>query len=109
MSTTFTASTRNGQPCPLELELNVHAGGAALLADTLGLDTHDTAIITGEELLSRVLLALALTPRDEGAPASHEGRWTEAGHGPEYLETRLARLYELAEWAVAHHGEIAWG
>lgn len=61
-----------------------------------------------EEFLGRVLLALALTPRDCGTDGYWSGRSHRGGRAPGRLQQLLAELHALAEWCAANGGEVAW-
>jgi hypothetical protein len=62
-----------------------------------------------ESFLGRVLLALAVSPADEGMPA-HEvaHNVTEGGRGAGYLQRVLADLHELAAYCATQGTDVAW-
>lgn len=66
-----------------------------------------------EDFLGRVLLALAITPADEGRPEIDATRPGGAvtvlcARRPGYLQMRLAELHELAQFAVSRNRMIFW-
>ncbi|TQK49869.1 hypothetical protein FBY35_0145 [Streptomyces sp. SLBN-118] len=81
---------------------------AARVLDTLGY-----AEPYGDEdarlFLGRVLLALALNPEDAGRPAVVDGRFTDCGRAPGYVQSRLNELRELAQYAHARGLRVTWG
>ncbi|WP_052362784.1 hypothetical protein [Gordonia alkanivorans] len=63
---------------------------------------------TAEDFLGRILLAQALTGRDEGRPVDRSGRITDCGRPRGYLDERLCDLIEIAEWARSHQQVVVW-
>ena len=127
MSVTFTAATRAFSPefnadliTPIpaaeHLSVNMSQGNAARVCETLGIDLDEEGwcgSLPAVDFQGRVLVALALSPADEGMPSyEHPGpgaTMIEAARRPGYLQERLGQLRELADWAVAHGAEIDFG
>lgn len=136
MSVTFTAAARtfcedfNQEmlvSCPEaeHLEVNMSNTNAAVVCGALGIDLEEWGWCGGlpaQDFLGRVLVALAISPADEGIPAHEipfgvpgrpawtgEARFVDCGRAPGYLQERLGQLHELAQWAVAHGAEIDFG
>lgn len=129
MSVTFDAATRRFCPefdadlltaCPEaeDLAVNVSSSNALVLCAALGIDLEAEGwcgSLPAQDFLGRILVALAVSPADEGIP-SHElprepgrVRWIECGRAPGYTQDRLGQLRELADWAIAHNAEISFG
>lgn len=97
-----------------EYDLNMANGNAEHVLYLLGYDTEDLCgSDTAEGLLGRVLTAIALSPADEGVPAT-----VTAGNGPTivdcgrpagYTDERLSQLRDLAERAMSAGRTITWG
>lgn len=110
MSVTFTAS----QGAPDELDVNMNNRNAAMVCEALGieLDPDWCGEMDAADFQGRVLMALALSPADEGMPSyEHAGpgaRMVEGARRPGYLQERLGQLHELAAWAVGHGAEVWW-
>lgn len=133
MSVTFTAegllpgTDADGEWEPNPLEVNLANGNAVLVAAALGLQLDAdypgdlSGAIDAQDFLGRVLVALAISPADEGMPA-HEllpgdaGRlaWfgdatvIQGARHPGYLQERLEQLRALAEYAVARNVQVWW-
>lgn len=111
-------------------EVNVSQRHAALLAGLLGLTAPETidaaqtlprpahdgggpaddaGQLPAEDFLGRVLVALALTPEDEGVDGYWNGRLHMGGRRAGYLQLRLAELHDLAQWCVGRGRDVAWG
>lgn len=114
MSVTFTAA---GVPQDdegwSELDVNLSNSNAAMVAATLGIsmDPDWSGEMEARDFQGRVLMALAISPADEGMPAydvpGSGARMIEAGRRPGYLQERLGQLHQLAQWAV-DHGALVW-
>lgn len=134
MTVSFTAGTKTWHDefqanlltttSPEDLEVNMSNSNAHRVCQALGieLDPDWCGNSDAEVFLGRVLLALALSPADEGIPAHEipfgvpgrpawtgQARFIECGHAPGYLQDRLAQLRELADWAVANQAVVMWG
>lgn len=98
------------------LSINMNNRNAALVSDALG-NLFDEFEWFGEmpasDFLGRVVMALAVAPKDEGMPSyEHTGpgaRVIEGARSPGYLQERLVQLHTLAEWAVANNANVWWG
>ncbi|GAA2107921.1 hypothetical protein [Streptomyces synnematoformans] len=101
MSVTFTADG-HGEP------VNMANANAAVVLDVLGL-TESCGDEDPEQFLGRVLVAVAITPDDEGRPAETRGRFTDCGRPVGYLQRRLADLRGLAEHALRSGLRVTWG
>lgn len=93
--------------------VEVGRGHMRVVMDALGLIDEDNredpyGELPADDFAGRVLMALALTPTDEGVPAYGDGRWMECGRRPGYLQDVLGRLHALAEAAGAHDLTICW-
>lgn len=101
---------------PEDLDINMNNRNAALVSESLGIDLNTEGwcgSTTAEDFLGRVLMALAITPADEGMP-SYEvpgtgARMIEGARNPGYVQERLGQLHTLALWAVENDAEITWG
>ena len=139
MSVTFNAASSTFRPefnanvlAPLpeaeELEVNMSNSNAAQVASTLGIDLDAEGWcgnMGAEDFLGRILVALALSPADEGMPSFQLAPGDSAGifgtvreggptfiqgaRRPGYLQERLEQLRELADWALANGAEISFG
>ena len=113
---------------PEELEVNMSNSNAATVAATLGIDLNELGwcgSMAAEDFLGRVLVALAISPADEGMPSYRMAPGDSAGvfgtvreggptfiqgaRHPGYLQERLAQLHELAVWAVENKAEVMFG
>lgn len=118
MSVTFSAITAAGQFVADELSINTSNGNAAHVLEALGFGEDVRAgdlcgTVSAGDFLSRVLMALAVAPVDEGVPMhelAHEGsvRWIEGGRPAGYLQERLVQLHRLAEAAGKLDAEVTW-
>ena len=140
MSVTFAAVTRTFNPAlnadvlasipeAEELEINMSNSNAVLVCESLGINLEEEGwcgSLPAQDFLGRVLVALAVSPADEGMPSHdlqpgddagplfgivREGgpRIIQGARRPGYLQERLGQLRELADWAVAHDAEIDFG
>jgi len=98
-----------------DLDVNMCNRNAAQVCDALGfsLDPDWCGEMEAKDFQGRVLLALAISPADEGMPSyEHAGpgaRMIEGARRPGYLQERLGQLHELAEWAIANDAVVSWG
>lgn len=93
----------------LSTSVNMANTNASMVLDLLGHDTNELyGSESGEEFLGRVLIALGLTPEDEGRPTVVDGNLTECGTPPGYKHSRLNQLHELAVHAVNAKTTITW-
>lgn len=60
------------------------------------------------EFLGRVLLALVLTPYDEGLPGYWAGRHYTGARPSGHLQQRLRELHDLAIWCAAQGRNVVW-
>jgi hypothetical protein len=112
MSVTFTADGAE------DLDVNMSNSNAAMVVESLGFtlggDGDWAGEMDAEVFLGRVLLALAISPADEGMPSyEHDripgmARMIEGARRPGYLQERLEQLRELAIWARDHSTAIWW-
>jgi hypothetical protein len=124
MSVTFSADDLDWDS---ELAVNMSNSNAATVASTLGIDLDAEGWcgdMAPQDFLGRVLVALALSPADEGMPSFQLAPGDSAGvfgtvreggptfiqgaRRPGYLQERLEQLHELAEWAVKHNSYICY-
>jgi hypothetical protein len=109
MSVTFYAAG-----APDELDINMSNSNAATICAALGfsLDPDWCGEMSALDFQGRVLMALAISPADEGMPSyEHQGagaRMIEGARRPGYLQERLGQLHELAAWAVANNVAVVW-
>lgn len=93
-------------------EINVANGNARIILDALGFPDGDLCgAATGQDFLGRVLMARAIAPADEGmlAHAVVPGsRMTDCGRRPGYLQDKLDRLQQVAEWAINCDRDVVW-
>lgn len=110
MSVTFYAPYE-GSP-----EVNLSNVNARLLLEHLGLDDIDGDLFgncPAHDFLGRVLMAVAISPKDEGVPLHEEltrrgARSINAGRAPGYLQDRLGELRSLAECAIQKKLQVVW-
>ena len=134
MSVTFSAEgllpgvdPEDGGWAPNELEVNMSNSNAATVAAALGIDLEEwgwAGVLAPEDFQGRVLVALALSPADEGMPSFQLAPGDSAGvfgtvreggptfiqgaRRPGYLQERLGQLRELADWAVANSAPVCF-
>jgi hypothetical protein len=122
MSVTFVIRTATGTVSFGSPDLNVSNSNALRVLELLGLEQREEGedpILAGEcgvtDFLGRVLIALALTPYDEGTPewatTNPAGSvWVDCGRRAGYLAERLTELANLAAFARAEEADcITWG
>lgn len=107
-------------------EVNMANDNAMLVMQALGLLTGESpeqdwddmwggaSECPAEDLLGRALMALAVSPSDEGAPAYDDSRpagprWINCGRRPGYLQEKLEDLRGLAEFCRARGRLVTWG
>lgn len=105
-----------GAFCNIDYEggsMNISNGNAVTILEALGLESNFESGLFGtvpaEDFLGRVLMAIAIAPEDEGRPTFQDHSITFCGTEPGYLQTRLAKLHEIALWAVENKTEVSWG
>ena len=126
MSVTFTAGTEDwneefqaivcSTTSPEDGWVNMSNSNAHNVCQALGIDLEPEwcGSMSADDFLGRVLLALAISPEDEGMPSYElprepgRVRWIEAARRPGYLQERLGQLRELADWAVANEAIVMW-
>lgn len=112
--TIYTSSTSTTAP-----EVNMANGNAIRVLDLVGITGDDAycGSMSGEDLLGRVLVALALTPEDEGTDTYEagpdEGHFQGGTHifcgrRPGYLQDRLEQLHDIATFAAAEGATVRW-
>lgn len=100
-------------------EVNVGRLNDAMILEALGYPTEDgdlSGADTAEAFLGRVLVALAISPEDEGMPmrelVGNERlfgcRETHMGRRPGYLQDVLGRLRDLAETCRNRGVDVHW-
>ena len=99
-------------------EVNLANGNACMILEVLGIDVADDLCgeVSADDFLGRILIALALSPVDEGMPAykisgdDDEGAtiW-QAPRPVGYTQDVLNRLREVAEFAKSKGWGICWG
>lgn len=98
------------------LDVNMGNANAARLCGTLDIALADDGWCGSMEatnFLSRVLIAQALEPADEGIP-THEiagpgATMIDCGRRVGYIQERLGQLADLALWAADNGAEVSWG
>jgi hypothetical protein len=111
MSVTFMA-----QDAPDALCINMCNRNAALVCDALGIELAPDwcGDMKAGDFQGRILLALAISPTDEGMPSYEHNtepgtaRVIEGSRPAGYLQERLSQLRSLADWAVEHDTEVWW-
>lgn len=113
---------------PEDMEVNMSNTNAHRVCQALGIDLDPDwcGDMAAEDFLGRVLMALAISPADEGMPSHvlqpgddagallgtvrEDGPTIIAGaRRPGYLQERLTELHDLALWAVANEAVVMWG
>jgi len=77
----------------------------------LGMDWSGS--MSGQEMRERVLVARGLNDQNQAKPGSvsvgeRGATLIVVGREANYVETRLAQLGEMAEWAILHNVDITW-
>lgn len=112
MSVTFSC-----EEAPEALQINMSNTNACRVCEALGIDLASddwVGDMPAEAFLGRVLLALAISPTDDGMPSyEHQPVGTgptviEGGRRPGYLQERLAQLHALGEYAISMRSEVWW-
>jgi hypothetical protein len=96
---------------------NLRAGEVLdLLGIQVGEDFSDRCIgsLPASDFKGRVLMAIALAPKDEGMPAYQAtlpvwGEVTVAPREAGYYNIRLEYLLEVADFALANGRAVVWG
>lgn len=93
-------------------EVQVAYGHVPFMLATLGLTPEQEADLGGlmepAALLGRVLVGAAVSPADEGTPATGT-RFNHGGRHAGYLERKLAELRTLAAWCAQRDRLVTWG
>ena len=101
-----------------DFDVNLSQTNAAMIIKRLGLDRdeHDDLVgcLPAEDLLGRVLTALALVGDDAGVPATTSvgargAISIDCGLAPGYLTSTLTRLHALVVEAARLGRHITWG
>lgn len=112
MSVTFAC-----EHAPEQLQINMCNANAFRVCEALGVDLAADGWcgdMPAEAFLGRVLLALAISPTDEGMPPTFAHtvrsgpRMIEGGWSPGYLQERLTQLHALGEYAISMRSEVWW-
>jgi hypothetical protein len=101
-------------------EINLANGNARKMLEVLGVDVDDDLCgeVSADDFLGRILVALALSPVDEGMPAYKISGGVGSGEGAEfwqgarpagYTQEVLGRLREVAEFAKSKGWGVCWG
>lgn len=92
--------------------VNVSNTNVSHLLETLGLDPmQKDGCIPGDDMLGRVLTAIATTDGDTGVEPNAEdsnGRVIDCGRRAGYTEDRLAELRDLAQFAYDNSAWVGW-
>jgi len=113
---------------PEDMGVNMSNTNAHRVCQALGIDLDPDwcGDLDAQDFLGRVLLALAISPADEGMPSHTLQPGDDAGpllgvvgqggptivqgaRRPGYLQERLTELHSLAQWAVANDAVVMWG
>lgn len=109
-----------GQAVPVQAErmpdVNVSNTNAVAMLDVLGFGNDPSYDIGGEcdadNFLGRILLALAVSPKDDGVPAhtpyADNDRWIDCGRRPGYTQDVLDNLRDVAEWSRENGRTVSW-
>lgn len=96
-------------------EVNFSNSNAAEVLDVLGIYVGDewedrcAGVMSGEDFLARVLLASAVQLEDAGVPAHYvSSNMISMGRREGYLNDAVARLREVAEYAVEWNLSVSW-
>lgn len=89
-------------------DMNISNTNASYLLDKLGIEELFGSM-SSEDFLGRILIAEALSPSDEGIPSYKDGNIVYGGREENYLQNKLARLREMANYAKNNNLEITWG
>ncbi|MFR9675869.1 hypothetical protein [Streptomyces sp. TR02-1] len=88
---------------------DLHSQNAARILDLLGMPGDACGEIPADDLLGRVLVALALTPEDAGTPTLTDRNFTYVGRSAGRLQLHLESLHELAMWCRRRGRTVVWG
>lgn len=102
-----------------DMRLNMHNGGAASVLEALGFEVDpDECSASGhaeaEEFLGRVLMALAVAPKDEGCeaydmfPGAPGATMWAAPRAEGDLQRRLGLLHDLASFCAERGFLVVW-
>lgn len=90
--------------------LNMANSNAYMIMQILGYEPVEyVGSASADDLLGRVLTALAIEPEDEGRPTLREGNFIFCGTEPGYKQRQLTKLRDIAEWAKQRNTTITWG
>jgi hypothetical protein len=99
-------------------EVNLANGNAFMMLETLGVDVADDLCgeMSADDFLGRVLIALAVSPDDDGMPAykisndDDQGAtiW-QAARPAGYVQDVLEALREIAEFSKGKGWGVCWG
>jgi hypothetical protein len=99
-----------------EPEVNLSNLNAAEVFPLLGISLSDEGwcgSLPAEDFKGRVLVALALAPEDLGRAAEPTVMFglvgTIAAREAGYVQSRLAKMLEVADYALAGGREVCWG
>lgn len=101
-------------------EINVSNSNSVSILEVLGLMTQDDEFcdvccgsMNAEDFLGRVLMALAVAPESaervsEQTMFASGGMYVQCGRPAGYVQSKLLRLKEVAEFAIQHDREVIW-
>lgn len=102
-------------------EMNISNINARFMLEALGYDTQDLmGSATAEDFAGRVLMALAISPVDEGIPTHDDSTYDangervgmqmiSGGRSANYLQDHLEDLRTVSTWATENETTISWG
>ena len=87
---------------------------ASYLLEALGITNQELyGQLPADDMLGRILLAIAVAPEDPGIPAhnlpSSGAVLINCGRPEKYLQNKLTQLRDLVDFAKIHNSNISWG
>jgi hypothetical protein len=68
-----------------------------------------TGSLSADDMLERVSWALEIAPTNSGLTTMTVGNITYCGRPSDYIQSKLTRLREVAEWAKVNSRDVVWG
>ena len=95
-------------------EVQLSNNNARYLLETLGFTDEELyGKVSADDLLGRILMAIAVAPEDPGIPAhklpSAGAVIINCGRPENYLQKKLEQLRNLVDFAKKHNSNISWG
>jgi len=98
-----------------EPEVNLSNGNAVHLLDVLGIQVGEdfsercVGSMSAQDMLGRVLIALAVSPVSAEVPSYAEGNIIYGGRPEGYMQDKLESIRDVAVFAHANGRKVVWG